>query len=573
MCDFPPSKLVLIVFTVGFSGLLLLPPTRHTTQEYIPKDSPIRRWQPGGGDSVTQPPASLQEAAPVQVPTVEATSAAAENPSAAPPPAVTSDAPVVSRPPIPASDVAALPTYMRKLEKRFNFSIATSFAAFTLDKALGPDGIMIHIDRRYARDSDDGIERKVEKPLETMRVLSTETIMRKYGLTNVQMTIAAMMAYAGLDDRAIAFPTHSPVRIEELLDFDETQRMLMPLNVVLLTDDEVALANLSRTNRMRAKKLKMSLGQRNIIGSLDLSTAVGALRHQEQEMHHTRRYRVFVQRNFFLSFPFRATVPFDSCFYIKRMVYHRLIRSNATELLTRIRRDYKAMRIMTVHLRLEIDIALLDAKGSAIQPDDVKKFFLQDVIPLARESKIDVIYICAGTLSKDFIAVLKALPFTILFKSDFPGIAAPPTGAYMVSSHISAAMDVLLLAHSTIAVTFLTSTLTLAVVSQRCPNPVVSGSYNKWRRDTMVKWSANISATSTLPPQSEEEGVNSGFFGYKFVSDGNHSRFSRLHYVRCGQTLGSQCFCHDARGDVSYPVGDQEILTPDDEGMTHAPAY
>ena len=339
-----------------------------------------------------------------------------------------------------------------------------------------------------------------DAPPKWARFLQTELFYNKYGLTNVLMSAAAMMAYAALDDRAVVLPEHpanSPVDMERLLDVKATQAALLDLGVVLVTRDEQQRMNYSVVPMTRARQRGVRFGDRVRIGSSDIGVAEGQLGQFGAIMRHTARFPRFMQRNFFLNFPFRATAPVDLCFMLRRLVFHERVRQQSAAVLTAVAAARKnwtlspttaavrddaspaapkrggALRLLAVHLRMEGDAFLVLREAAHVQTATARRWFEEQILPLARRTDCNAIYVCAGKLAPDLIAALKMLPMPLYFKTDFPDIGVRMQDAHLkqVTSHEGAAVDVLVLQAATVAVTCEPSTLTYATLSRRCPTP------------------------------------------------------------------------------------------------------
>ena len=168
------------------------------------------------------------------------------------------------------------------------------------------------------------------------------------------------------------------------------------------------------------------------------------------------------------------------------------------------------------------------------------------------------------------------------------------------TSHAGAAADLLIMAHSALAVVFRHSSFWISVAAHRCPSPGYgkNASYSRWKVDdthgeALVPWSFS----SSLPPSAGEGAIgdpssvrgpkpdfnallggspwksksepggkgqdrwHSGFFGYTLGQNSNvpeeKPRFSRLHYLGCDQSFGTRCF-HDQM--LMSPTDGQPIV-------------
>lgn len=302
------------------------------------------------------------------------------------------------------------------------------------------------------------------------RLLTSDVIAGKYGLTNVLMFGAAMLAYGAMDDRAVLFPKRSPVDVEELLNLTATEELLRPANVVIISRRDFAGSPVVNVSWARARKLALSFGFRTTIGSGDITVAAGALAHERNIMVRSKKHRLLSHRDFFLSFPFRATAPMDMCFFIKRLVFADSIRRQAA-LVLRALRAKGVQRYVAVHLRLESDAAMLRREAAGVTSHEVRRFFRDVVGTLVKQVDAQGVYVCAGKLKPEFVEATKAAPVPVFFKSDFPEANISMTNVGVVTSHFGAAADMLLMGHATAAVGMLVSTFSLGVLTHRCPSP------------------------------------------------------------------------------------------------------
>jgi hypothetical protein len=341
---------------------------------------------------------------------------------------------------------------------------------------------------------------------------------------------------------------------------------------LLITENEFVDAGMMRGTR--AKKVGIKMGSREKAGSLHHPTAARALAYQKSQMAASSRYRFFIQSAFFLRFPFRATAPFDSCYYIRRMIFTTAIRRSATNILRALKESHNVTRLMAVHLRLELDSHILDPRAALISPRAVQRFFEDQLIPIAKAASIQGIYISSGKLKQEYAEVLRRVPFAVFTKDQFRKQITVTADNAITTSHTAAAMDTLILAHSSIAVTFQGSTLTMGVASRRCPSPGKKGraSYSQFfpgNRTVVRPQAAGADPTPVVQgpmPKgySGESGLDPSFFVYTLLGGGaggqtltppagaaavngttrspDAVRFSRLHYLSCDRPIGSQCF-------------------------------
>ena len=378
------------------------------------------------------------------------------------------------------------------------------------------------------------------------RVLTTEIIYSKYGLTNVLMCVAAMMAYASLDDRMILFPVASPVDLESLLDIDATQRLLKDVNVVFLLRNSTTAHNLPQ--RMKAKASHWSFGHRIDIGSSDIAVAERAAARIVHFMIVTREVKFVSQRDFFLNWPFRYTAPLDLCFYLRRIVFAESVRSKARRLLRALEEKHKVQRYVAVHLRLERDAKLVSKLAEFVSAEEVRRFFETEILPLAVALNVDAVYVCAGRLGPQHVAALKSFAFPIFIKSDFPELDIRMEEAHqVVTNHFSAAVDLLVLQHAAAAVTMDESTFSLAVMAKRCHSPSQRnrGSWSRFFRNSSLTREAPSNSGSSSGSEAPQRPHDSGgAFSYTLVADPvtGAGRFTPLFFVHCDEQLRSLCY-------------------------------
>lgn len=306
------------------------------------------------------------------------------------------------------------------------------------------------------------------------RLLLTEAFSGKYGLNNILISAASMLMYGAMDERAVHFPSNSPVRMESLLDLEATETLLRPLNVVIISDREYDVLY-GNASGVRARRNGISFGYRTSAGSPERSVSGAALMFQRSGMSKSRRFPIFTHRDFFLSFPSRAAAPLDICFFIKRLVYHRNVRSMASQLLTMLQ-NKGVNRYLAFHLRLEIDAPLVKRIANQVQPEELERFIREDIMErLVKPAGIDAVYICAGKLLDPMMRVLKEVKYDvpIYLKTDFPDIKVPMVDEKtVVTSHVGAGVDALMMKHATIAVALGASTFGFGTLATRCPSPV-----------------------------------------------------------------------------------------------------
>lgn len=366
-----------------------------------------------------------------------------------------------------------------------------------------------------------------------LRFLSTEKIAQKYGLTNLLLVVAAMMAYAAMDEREIIFPQLSPIDVEQLLDLNATQQLLFPVGVVFATRESVAPMHLKA---VKARRLGFSMGNRLTIGSTVRNVAQGALKNIELVMNATKNVTFLVQRDFFLSFPFAATFPFDVCFYLRRIVFSHKIREQAKGLLVALA-NKGVRRFLALHLRLELDAKLVFRHADRVNVEQLRDFIQQTVNPLVSSKNIDAIYVCAGQLKLGFTNALRNYSVVpVFFKSDFPYLNIEITRT-MVTSHEGAAVDQTVMEHSDIAVSASMSTFGLGVFSRRCKSRVSRQLLRRFAASSLLK----LTNDSKLDDPIDDGWLKDGMLLYSFVLVGNVAKFTPLQWVQCGAAYGAHC--------------------------------
>jgi hypothetical protein len=382
------------------------------------------------------------------------------------------------------------------------------------------------------------------------KVLLTEAFSGRYGLNNVLLATAGMLMWGALSDRAVHFPKNSPVPMESLLDLNATEEMLRGANVVILSETEFD-SLYTGVRPSRARKIGVSFGYRMLAGSDLRGESEESLRYQRDGARRASKHQVFTHRDFFLSFPSRATSPLDICFFMKRLVYHYNVRSMAHQLLAGLR-EKGSKTYLAFHLRLEADASLVRKEASLVTAEELQHFLSTDLVPFAERTGVDAIYVCAGKLNNSVMTVLKAkYAKPIYLKTDFPNIRVPMVDEKtVVTSHVGAAVDALLMKHAAVAVALGASTFGFGTLAARCPSPTrrATGDTNDLRHALkQFTWegegesalvtpapgvvklaSTTASGLSDRVPQTPFEGVY--FYDYNV-----EAKFTPMKYAPCDQ--------------------------------------
>jgi len=379
------------------------------------------------------------------------------------------------------------------------------------------------------------------------RVLTSSKIHKKYGLTNVLLFLASMLAYAGVDDRAVLYPEVAPIGATALLDIGATQARLSHVNVRFTTVDEVKSLVLQRRSAWR---LGVGLGSRLQAGSLRHDNSTGALMKLQSRMELTRHVEVLSHGDFFLRFPFYSVRPLDDCFYLKRFVFARAIRDRAAAIVNHLVTGLKARRLLALHLRVEPDAALLDRRLARVAPVEVSKFWATSVQRLVREHEIDAVYVCMGAVEQDYVDAIRmaaqATNTAVVMKEDIPETPGNSAGmarkGTRTTSHTAAAVDLLMMEKATIAVSTGLSTFALAALARRCPSPQRNLTLDKFRGSLFLHTQRDA---FVFPPQPDD-GTN-GIFVYttqKRDIDSATIISSELTYAGCDKPFQGHCFFH-----------------------------
>jgi hypothetical protein len=372
--------------------------------------------------------------------------------------------------------------------------------------------------RRRADVFNPGNTSKLRRRRDGLRLLTTERFSPRHGLTNILISVASMLMFAAVDDRAVIlppYPSRSPVDLERLLDLRATEKHLRPLNVVILTHNDTATLFRSRRERellvspVKARKAGLEFGSRHDAGSSRRDETESLLNQQIGIMRALEAVPYVAHRDFFLSFPTRALAPLDLCHFIKHLVYHEQIRRAASALLRAIRGRGHAT-FMALHVRAEeADLHLLRADLPRFPPESLAALLRESVVPIAKEANVTAIYVCAGTLPERVLRVLRSPDggLRVLLKDDFPTIPVPVAAPNeTVTSHFGAAIEALVMKHATVAVGFTASTFHLGVMAQRCPSPMRSarGEYNDLRTAVSRFSRALMGTSSIIVPQPKD---------------------------------------------------------------------
>lgn len=411
--------------------------------------------------------------------------------------------------------------------------------------------------------------------------LTSAKIPKKYGLTNVMLFAASMLAYAGLDNRAVVFPEKSPVDVETLLNLDKTEALLSVVNVRFATRDEVLQLpkKLKRTKPLQktsAWRVGIHLGYRALSGSNNPTNASIALSKLQMNMGITKDSEIVSYGDFFLRFPFYALRPLDDCFFLRRMVFSDAVLSAAMRVMAHLEHlsgggggranPSTAKRVLALHLRLESDAYLLDRRIGRVPPAELQRFLREAVAPLAAQEGIGVVYVCSGPLDKDYVQVLRqgiASPgdlgggggggLRVVLKDDVPGLGAELRAmAGPTTSHAAAAIDLTVMELATVAVSTSLSTFFLAVLSRRCASPRVALDVRKYATGSILfraqpnGGSGNaVAAAQGVIPAAQRRGMDEGAFAYEMqagATAGAAARLTALEFVGCDVPWKNHCF-------------------------------
>ena len=446
---------------------------------------------------------------------------------------------------------------------------STTVTASRFSRTIDNFGRKLHESSSHQLLADNGLLHQRNETCCLTRYLTSAKIPKKYGLTNVLLFAASMLAYAGLDNRAVVFPEKSPVDLELLLDFGRTEALLAPLNVRLAFRHDVQNVT-KRLNWKRALKkvsgwrVGIHLGYRALSGSNDAANASTALSKLKMNMGITREAEVVSYGDFFLRFPFYAIRPLDDCFYLRRMVFSETVLSGAMRIVQHLHHKLKIRRLLALHLRLEPDARLLDKQLGRVSAVELSRFLREIISPMVVNESIDGVYICSGPLDEDYRKALRSFSQTttprvaVVSKDDVPGMAADLKDmAGQTTSHFAAAVDLVVMEHATIAVSTSLSTFMLAVLSRRCPSPQVPVDVRRYTTTdtllfrTTVKRGRPGESVGVIFPPTPTAGSGlvafEGAFSYDISNgDGGTTTMSGLTFVGCNVPWKNHCFFGNA---------------------------
>jgi hypothetical protein len=412
--------------------------------------------------------------------------------------------------------------------------------------------------------SNDGVQRARNKTCCLTRYLTSAKIPKKYGLTNVMLFAASMMAYAGLDNRAVLFPERSPTDLEQLLNLEKTEALLSVVNVRLATRAEVQSVprRLGRAQPLRktsAWRVGIHLGYRALSGSMDPHNASTALSKLKMNMGITKDAEVLSYGDFFLRFPFFAIRPLDDCFFLRRMVFSDSVLSAAMrvvqfmEQLSDTRGRGSGLRVLALHLRLEPDAYLLDKSIGRVPASELRRFLDSAIAPLVVKEGLDVVYVCSGPLDEDYVRVLRGFSATrLVLKDDVPGLDHELRAmAGQTTNHFASAVDLTIAEFATVAVSTSLSTFFLAVLSRRCPSPRVAIDVRHYAAGSVLfraHPSAGGGEASGTVKAADRHGGGEEVFSYDIVaSAGAGATLGPLVLVGCKTPWKNHCFFDEPR--------------------------
>ena len=371
------------------------------------------------------------------------------------------------------------------------------------------------------------------------RFVTSRKIAKKYGLTNVLLSLASLMAYAAVDNRGVVLPSKSPVDLEhDLLHVEGTESALATVNVRIFTNKFVSGLRLKRVSMWR---LGLHLGKRELAGSIAPGNASALLGKLKMNMALTRNIPIVAYGDFFLRFPFYALRPLDVCYFLKRIVFSSRIRLIADAVLERLKRR-GVQSYLAVHLRIEDDMVLLDKRLRRVSAAVLGGFWSREIVPLAVRMKVQSIVVCSGELNPSYRKVLRS-PVQVLTKGDLiQGLesSVAPFAGRPTTSHVGAAVDLMLMSKASAAVSMARSTFLLAVLSRRCPSS--PRNYNLLKNSSLYEFTHVASRQLEEGNETWSIEFSRGVFSYNLMPGANGTHFSPLIHVGCNAPWKGHCF-------------------------------
>jgi hypothetical protein len=322
---------------------------------------------------------------------------------------------------------------------------------------------------------------------------------------------------------------------------------------------------------VKARTQRISFGSRLALNAVEAGAIERVmLRDYAPSMRRASRDdgRFLIHRDFFLTFPFRLTAPFDICAIVRLLVPRPRIAAAAATIREGVLAKaatgpVAAARFLAVHLRLEGDRQLLSAGLASVTAASLGAWWERHVRPLAQRSGVGSVYIATGRVDPAYIAAIRAVePLPVIVKDDVLAQGTLYTGesAKRVTSHEAAMADVLVLRAADVAVVFDRSTLGIAVIGGRCAPPpppsqrlrkVIEGAvwcrgnsdefwFHTRRPCEALEAEANLRSIAATPREAAAELPPTeivplrGVFTYGVDTEG---QFSALTYNPCGTPM------------------------------------